>query len=77
VRWTLHEVELPFEEVRLDYKVEEHKSSDFLKKNPFGTIPALELEGNVLVESGAICNTLAEKFPQARSAPPIFSSRVF
>jgi glutathione S-transferase len=69
VRWALHEINLPFEEVRLDYQSQEHKSDAFLQKNPFGIIPALEIDGKVLVESGAICQNLAEQYPQAKLAP--------
>ena len=43
----------------------EHKSSEFLKKNPSGKIPVLELEdGRCIPESVAICRYLEAIFPE-------------
>jgi len=43
----------------------ENRSAEFLAKNPYGLVPALELEdGTIISESLAICRYLDEKFPQ-------------
>ena len=42
-----------------------HKEPEHLARNPFGTVPTLELDdGNYLVESLAIIEYLEDKFPQ-------------
>jgi glutathione S-transferase len=44
----------------------QHKTPDHLARNPFGTLPTLELDdGSYLVESLAIIEYLEDKFPQA------------
>lgn len=52
----------------------EHKSEDFLQKNPAGLVPALELEdGAVLTQSLAIIEYLDELHPQ----PPLLPAGAF
>lgn len=44
---------------------QENRGADFLAKNPYGLVPALELDdGRIISESLAICRYLDEKFPQ-------------
>ena len=44
-----------------------HKEPEHLARNPFGTVPALELDdGSYLVESLAIIEYLEDKFPEHR-----------
>ena len=44
-----------------------HKEPDHLARNPFGTVPALELDdGTFMVESLAIIEYLEDKFPEGR-----------
>ena len=43
----------------------EHRSADFLHKNPLATVPALQLDdGRVLSESRAICSYLESLYPE-------------
>lgn len=61
------------EELGLDMGIEQivvntvkgrHKEPEHLARNPFGTVPALQLDdGTYLVESLAIMNYLEDKFP--------------
>lgn len=54
----------PFERVEIDLFKGESRTPEFLAKNPFGKIPALELaDGTVLAESGAILFYLADGTP--------------
>jgi len=54
----------PFERVEIDIFKGESRTPEFLAKNPFGKIPALELDdGTVLAESGAILWYLADGTP--------------
>ena len=57
----LHQLRLPFELVRVDIERGETRTPDFLRRNPNGRIPLLELEdGRCLAESNAIQWYLAE-----------------
>ncbi|HLK11513.1 MAG TPA: glutathione S-transferase family protein [Candidatus Binatia bacterium] len=70
-RWVLEEVGAPYELVRIDLSKNEQKRPAYLEVNPNGTVPALEDGDLRLFESAAICQYLADKFPEARLAPPV------
>jgi glutathione S-transferase len=63
VRWTLQELDLPFEAITVNMMAGEHQSPEFLKINPAGKLPALVDGDFVLTESIAIVLYLAEKYP--------------
>jgi len=66
----LAEIGEPYELSYIDRSVSWQKSAEYLALNPSGRIPAL-IDGDlVLFETGAICQHLADKFPQAELAPP-------
>ncbi|BBM81820.1 glutathione S-transferase family protein [Candidatus Uabimicrobium amorphum] len=73
VRWLLAEMGVAYEDHRLDYQKQEHKSEEYLKINPLGAIPAIEEDGKVLTESGAICVYLADKYQDKQLAPALDS----
>jgi len=54
--------EIDCEIIPIDLANKEHKSSTYLKKNPFGEIPALEDGAHVLRDSQAILVYLAKKY---------------
>jgi len=55
-------VEVPLEHVRMQKR--EHKAPEFVKKNPLGQVPMLELDdGTCISESIAICRYLEELHP--------------
>jgi glutathione S-transferase len=59
VRIFAAEKELALEPVIIDMAAGEHRSSEFLAKNPSGKIPVLELDdGTCIAESVAICRYL-------------------
>ena len=61
IKLMLHLLSQPYEWVPINILRGETRSEDFLKKNPNGKIPVLELEdGSCLWESNAILNYLAE-----------------
>jgi glutathione S-transferase len=70
-RWLLEEIGAPYELVRLDFQKGEQKSPEYLKVNPNGAVPALQDGDLTMWESGAICQYLADKFPDKRLAPPV------
>ena len=60
--WCLEELGLNYESQTISFKENEHKSSEFLKINPNGKIPALIDNDFVMSESMAINFYLAEKY---------------
>jgi glutathione S-transferase len=47
----------------------QQKTEDYLKINPRGKVPALNVEGKILVENTAILTYLARRFPETRLMP--------
>ena len=66
VRWTLQELGLAFESVRINLLAGEHRRPEFLKINPAGKIPVLVDDAVVLTESVAIVLYLSEKYADKR-----------
>ncbi|MBT0956297.1 glutathione S-transferase family protein [Alphaproteobacteria bacterium KMM 3653] len=66
--WLLHEMAVPFEIVVYPFDMS-LKSPEFLALNPVGRVPALELDGAKLWETGAITQVLCAAYPQAGLAP--------
>jgi len=61
VQWFLAEYQIPYELVMLDLQAGEHRQPSYLAVNPIGKLPAIDDEGFILWESGAILLYLAEK----------------
>src|SRR3954468_13994677 len=61
VLWALEEMGLTYEVVGLDHPNHDLDSPSFLAVNPFGQIPAIDDDGVVVTESGAILLYLARK----------------
>jgi glutathione S-transferase len=59
VRWTLSEMDLPYEAVC--YPHPETKKEEYMQKQPFGQVPYLESEDLSMFETGAILLHLALK----------------
>jgi len=73
-RWLLEELAVPYELVRLDMKAKEHKSPAYLAVHPHGVVPALDDDGTIILESGAILAHLADKLIEKGFAPPFGSA---
>jgi glutathione S-transferase len=69
VRAVIHELGLPVTLVAVDMRNGEHKSPEFLAKNPNGKVPTLEDDGFYLWESNAILCYLAAKKPESGLMP--------
>ena len=69
-RWLLEEIGAPYELVRLNLQAGEQRRPAYLTVNPNGTVPTLVDGDLTLFESAAICQYLADKFPDKRLAPP-------
>ncbi|MEM6636134.1 MAG: glutathione S-transferase family protein [Pseudomonadota bacterium] len=62
--WLLHELGAPFEVQRRAFD-KSLRDADYLDKHPAGRVPALEIDGQTLFESGAITEYLCERHPEA------------
>lgn len=69
-RWLLEEMGVPYETKLLDREKKEHEEPTFLRLNPMGRVPVLEMDDAVIYESGAILEYLADRFPEGNLAPP-------
>jgi glutathione S-transferase len=67
VRWTARELGYEVTEERV--AVGQQNQPDYLGINPYGQIPAARLDGTVLIESTAICLSLAERHPESGLIP--------
>jgi glutathione S-transferase len=61
VLWALEEMEIPYEIVGMDHPNHDLDSPAYRALNPFGQIPAIDDDGVVVTESGAILLYLARK----------------
>ena len=68
---TLAEIGVAYELVLVERDEQGRSTDAYLALNPLGKIPTLEDGDLVLTESAAICLHLAERFPDARLAPPV------
>lgn len=66
------------ESVMIDLAATENRSEAFLAINPFGRVPALELDdGRVLCETRAVCSWLEGRYPQPNLMGEDFEERAF
>ncbi|WP_062205280.1 glutathione S-transferase family protein [Aureimonas sp. AU12] len=74
VRWALEEAGLPYEAILLDQGTQGDPEN--LARQPFGQVPALEIDGRTLFESGAIVWRIAEESEALLPADPAARERV-
>ena len=66
------------EPVLIDLGANQHKSPEYLAKNPLGRLPALELDdGRVLCETRAICSYLEGMHPEPNLMGMDYDERAF
>ncbi|KAI0092246.1 glutathione S-transferase-like protein [Irpex rosettiformis] len=58
----LKEMQVPSEFVAIEVSAKEHKTAEYLKKQPFGQVPYIDDDGFVLFETRAICKYIATKW---------------
>jgi glutathione S-transferase len=68
--WLMEETCQAYERVLLDISGGAQKRPEYLAINPMGKVPALRDDEATLAEAAAICAYVAERYPQARLAPP-------
>ncbi len=69
VLWMLEELGLECELVSYSIRDGSLRSPEFLALSPAGRVPALEIDGLTIFESGAIVQYLCERHPDASLAP--------
>lgn len=70
ILWFCHEAGLPHELVHHSFFDKSLRSPEFLALSPAGRVPAVEIDGQVMFESGAILEYLAEtRAPDLHRAP--------
>ncbi|QBX99509.1 glutathione S-transferase family protein [Rhodophyticola sp. CCM32] len=62
--WLLHELGVTFDLLEWPFD-KTLRSPEFLALNPAGRVPALEMDGRCLWETGALTEILCERFPEA------------
>jgi glutathione S-transferase len=71
VLWLLYEMGLEPEVITYDIRDGGLRNPEFLAKSPAGRVPALEIDGQVMFESGAITEYLCETRPEHGLAPGV------
>jgi glutathione S-transferase len=73
--WLMEETGQPYERVLTDISTGAQKTLEFLSVNPMGKVPALQDGEATLAEAAAICAYVAERYPEAKLAPPLGDPR--
>jgi glutathione S-transferase len=68
--WLMEETGQPYERVLTDISKGAQKTPEYLAINPMGKVPALQDGDATLAEAAAICAYVAERYPEAKLAPP-------
>ena len=69
--WLMEETGQPYERVKVDIAAGAQKKPEYLAINPMAKVPALKDGDATLAEAAAICAYVAERYPQAKLAPPL------
>src|SRR5258707_3733843 len=72
--WLMEETGQPYERVLIDITTGAQRKPEYLAINPMGKVPALRDGDATLAEAAAICTYVAERYPEARLAPPVGST---
>jgi len=73
--WLMEETGQPYERVLTDISTGAQKKPEYLAINPMGKVPALRDGEATLAEAAAICAYVAERYPEAKLAPPVGDPR--
>jgi len=72
-QWLLEELGLDYTFIEVDIFQGKGFTKAYKKIHPYGQVPALDVDGHIFFESGAICHWLADQFPEKRLAPALDS----
>jgi maleylpyruvate isomerase len=68
---------LTYEQIAVDLRKEQHLSAAFKLVNPQQLVPALDVDGEVMIQSPAIIEWLEERYPSPPLLPPGSEDRAF
>jgi GST-like protein len=74
IRWSLAELDIPHEVVRLDLRAGDQKKPEFLALNPNGKVPTIVIDGTPMFESVAIQIALGERYGVEKGLWPALGS---
>jgi len=69
--WLMEETGQAYERVLIDISKGAQKTPEYLAVNPMGKVPAIKDGETTLAEAAAICAYVAERYPEAKLAPPV------
>jgi glutathione S-transferase len=69
VKWYLEELQIPYEFVLVELKEGQHFQPEYVAIHPFSKVPAIDDNGFILWESGAILTYLASKYDPTIDTP--------
>jgi len=72
-RWLLEELGLPYRLHLIDLFGGEGRSAEYRRIHPHGSVPAIEIDGSVMIESCAMCHWLSDRHPEKQLAPELDS----
>ena len=70
-QWLMEELGLKYEMVNINIFKGEGFMKSYRKIHPYGLLPALDIDGQIIFESGAICHWLTDMYPEKALAPAI------
>lgn len=70
-RWLMEELGLKYKLQNIDLHAGEGETQEYKKINPLGAVPALKIDGEVMLESGAMCHWMADYYAESKLAPAI------
>lgn len=74
IRWSLAELDVPHEAVRLDLGAGDQKKPEFLALNPNGKVPTIVIDGTPMFEAIAIQIALGERYGVEKGLWPALGS---
>jgi len=69
VVWLCEELGLPYERVLVDFSAEYRASAEWRRLNPVGKVPAMTDGDLILFESGAMVETILDRYGEGRLRP--------
>ncbi len=74
IRWLLEELQIPYQLEHIDIFSGAGQSKEYQAIHPYGQVPAVKINDEIIFESGAICTVLADRFPEKALSPKLNSS---
>lgn len=69
-RWLLEELEVPYQLKYIDLFSGGGQTPEYKQIHPLGQVPALKIDGQIQLESAAMCHWLTDLHPTSNLAPP-------